>query len=233
MSKSPAFQFYPNDWLSSPQIMLMTPAQEGAYIRLLAIAWMNDDCGLPSDIDQLAALSRIDRVAIALVMQCFKKVGERYYNERLLEERKKQELWSKKSSAAGRKGAKTRWGSPKKDHRVGYNLVMRNAIPNNDSSSSSSSSINKEINKEKFLDFVYLLPDETKKLKERFGTDFDNWIERLNTYLGKIGPRAAKKYASHYFTILSWDRKDGSTKPTQEVKRVKTDEEINAEFNSI
>jgi hypothetical protein len=33
--KRPAFQFYPSDWLASMAIMLMTPAEEGAYVRLL------------------------------------------------------------------------------------------------------------------------------------------------------------------------------------------------------
>ena len=39
MGKSPAFQFYPNDWLSSPRITMMSPAEEGAYIRLLCYDW--------------------------------------------------------------------------------------------------------------------------------------------------------------------------------------------------
>jgi len=55
--QSPAFQFYPNDWLSSPKIMLMSPAEEGAYIRLLCYDWAND--GIPDDDDQLAVLSRM------------------------------------------------------------------------------------------------------------------------------------------------------------------------------
>ena len=44
MGRPPAFQFYPNDWLSSPTILLMTPAQEGAYIRLLCYCWSDKDC---------------------------------------------------------------------------------------------------------------------------------------------------------------------------------------------
>jgi hypothetical protein len=35
----------------------MTPAEEGAYIRLLGYDWMND--GLPDNDEQLAALSRL------------------------------------------------------------------------------------------------------------------------------------------------------------------------------
>ena len=34
--KDPAFPFYAADWLSSDLLALATPAEEGAYIRLLA-----------------------------------------------------------------------------------------------------------------------------------------------------------------------------------------------------
>ena len=57
--KSPAFQFYPADWLSSTAISLMTPAEEGAYLRLLCHAWMDPMCSLPDDDAQLAILSRL------------------------------------------------------------------------------------------------------------------------------------------------------------------------------
>jgi len=37
MAKRPAFQFYPDSWLSSMDITLMTIAEEGAYHRLLCL----------------------------------------------------------------------------------------------------------------------------------------------------------------------------------------------------
>ena len=63
----------------------------------------------------------------------------------------------------------------------------------------------KKIDKRKFLDFVLLTDDEHKNLISKFGkTETLEWIERLNEYIGSKG----KKYKSHYFTILSWERKD-------------------------
>ena len=59
--RSPAFQFYPNDWLSSQNITLMTPAEEGAYIRLLCYAWADPDCSIPND-DEILARSEERRV---------------------------------------------------------------------------------------------------------------------------------------------------------------------------
>ena len=100
MNLPPAFQFYPNDWLSSPKISTMTPAEEGAYIRLLCYAWSNPDCSLPDDDETLGQLSRLGerwlKGGSTRLRQCFtphpRKPG-RLFNARLLKERKKQEAW--------------------------------------------------------------------------------------------------------------------------------------------
>jgi uncharacterized protein YdaU (DUF1376 family) len=147
MSKSPAFQFYPGDWLSSLTVSSMTPAQEGAYIRLLALAWGENDCGLPDDDLVLAQLSRLGEGWLnggsTLVRKCFVKRGDRIYNLRLLEERKKQSEWRKKSKEAGIKSGKSRrekmlGAEPTLTN--GCHLVGTKCEPNTNSSSSSSSS---------------------------------------------------------------------------------------------
>ncbi|MHC4616268.1 MAG: hypothetical protein ACYTEQ_00805 [Planctomycetota bacterium] len=109
---SPAFQFYADDWLGSTQITLMTPAEEGAYIRLLAVAWNATDCGLPDDDDQLAVLSRLREAWFDgsgdKVRRCFFSKNERLFNTRLLAERKKQREWKRKSSEGGKASAESR-----------------------------------------------------------------------------------------------------------------------------
>jgi hypothetical protein len=40
--KSPAFQFYPKDWLTDDKVMGMTDAEKGVFIDLLAIQWLNE-----------------------------------------------------------------------------------------------------------------------------------------------------------------------------------------------
>lgn len=164
MGKSPAFQFYPADWLGSADIMTMTPAEEGAFIRLLSIAWLQDDCGLPDNDQALARLSRLGQhwfagpngTAMAQPLQGYgggialrKKFvarGGRLYNERLLLEREKQAARRSEKSEAGKKGAAKRWkqgryskaiAQPKHSHSTATVLPMAN-----DSSSSSSSSSN-------------------------------------------------------------------------------------------
>ena len=115
MNKSPAFQFYSKEWLSSMPIMLMSPAQEGAYIRLLCICWESGDCSIPDDDNQLAVLSRLGE---GWFNGGSKLVRERFIphptkegfltNERLVKESSKQSEWSEKSSFGGKKSAEKR-----------------------------------------------------------------------------------------------------------------------------
>lgn len=63
----------------------------------------------------------------------------------------------------------------------------------------------KEIEKKLYLDCVRLTDDEYQKLIEKFGeAGFQEQIKNLNEYIMSKG----KKYASHYHTILMWERKN-------------------------
>jgi uncharacterized protein YdaU (DUF1376 family) len=115
MNRPPAFQFYAKDWLSSSKIATMTPEEEGAYIHLLAHCWLSEDCALPDDDTELAQLSRLGerwlKGASVKLRLCFtphpRKPG-RIFNARLLEERKKQDAWRRKSQEGGKHSAETR-----------------------------------------------------------------------------------------------------------------------------
>jgi uncharacterized protein YdaU (DUF1376 family) len=113
MKKCFYFPFFPDEWLGSPKIMLMTPAEEGAYIRLLAIAWGNDNCALPNDDIQLASLSRLNedwfKGSGDKIRQNFVRNGDTIYNSKLkiLKKNLKKIISAKK--IAGKAGAKKRW----------------------------------------------------------------------------------------------------------------------------
>ncbi len=83
------------------------------------------------------------------------------------------------------------------DENVKENTTVINNTINNTS--------NKRIKKHTYLEFVKLTNEEYEKLKERLGQhSTDDYIERLNNYIGSKG----KRYKSHYHTILAWNRRD-------------------------
>lgn len=150
MSKAPAFQFYVNDWLSSTPITLMTPAEEGAYIRLLAYMWNDPDCSLPDDDNTLISLSRLtkkDRGSIFSVKKCLNphpELENKLTNLRLYQEKIKQVLFKEKCKEYGKIGNKKRWSKGNNEDGVGDGVGDKYLSGRHRSSSSSSSS-NKDI----------------------------------------------------------------------------------------
>jgi len=110
IEKSPAFQFYPKDWLSDGRVRAMGHEARGIYIDLLSIYW--NDGGLPSDVRALAA-----RVAVPLrtfqrlwplIAPCF-EVGPNSINSKRLDaEKVKQTEYRSRQQEKGLKSAKSR-----------------------------------------------------------------------------------------------------------------------------
>lgn len=107
-----ALLLYVDDWLASPTIEAMTPAEEGAYLRLLLRAWQSPDCGLPADDASLARLSRLGDAWLASAEKlraCFFARRGRLYNARLLRERKNQNQYRENIRRVRQAAAKKRW----------------------------------------------------------------------------------------------------------------------------
>jgi hypothetical protein len=80
-----------------------------------------------------------------------------------------------------------------------------NLIP--DTLSSDSSGKPSLPKKDKYLEEVYLKPEEHEKLKVLFPSSLDTKIQVLNGYIASQGLQ--KKYKDHYATILNFARRDG------------------------
>ncbi len=112
--KSPAFQFYPNDWLSSRSVRLMDAEQRGWYIQLLCEAWQSvPQCTLPNDPEILWKLAGAkDKESFNersnLVLTNFQQRSNMLFNARLERELIKQKVFSKQRSFAGKKSAEKR-----------------------------------------------------------------------------------------------------------------------------
>ena len=59
-NSSPAFQFYPADFVGDPNVMAMSTTEAGAYIFLICAAWEEKPTGtLPDDDSRLARIARL------------------------------------------------------------------------------------------------------------------------------------------------------------------------------
>ena len=141
-TKSPAFQFYPADYLSDSNTIVFTAEQDGHYLRLLCLCWLEGS--IPIDPRPLLkGGATISDECLNPILKCFRLNRKKtaLVHPRLDAERCKQIAWREKSSAGGKASAL------KKRTLSGNNGASRVVEPKANTmfmSSSSSSSSNKK-----------------------------------------------------------------------------------------
>lgn len=200
MPKPHWFPFYPNDFLASSKVALLTTEEVGAYLFLLCHAWQDPTCSLPDDDEALSKLGRIKGDVTAL-RACFTVKKFRLINERLYKEwiqaNKNKEL----ASLHGKEGAKKRWMATPLATPLG--LPIRN-----DSSSSSSSSSPSELRiKKKSMPLRATLLVDSEWISE-LGKNPAYQHINLAIEIGKMDawlalPKNAKRIKTRSF-VLNW-----------------------------
>jgi len=238
---SPAFQFYPNDWLSSPKIMTMSPAEEGAYIRLLCICWAND--GLPDNDDELAVLSRLGEDWLngrsTAVRKCFIKHPKKnnfLHNKRLMTEAKKQHSYRqagrKAGIASGKARRKKNLGLKEKMNEpsttVAKSLNGLRTKSNSSSSSSSSSSDLKEKNKKSAranIKFIKPAPQEVEEYATQIGASIDG--QMFCSYYEANGWRVGRNpMKSWKAAVVTWTKRSEFNKRGDETSEQQAQREM-------
>lgn len=155
MNKSPAFQFYPADYLADMQVRLLSWASRGLYIDLLCYCWREGY--IPSDSSAIAQLCGCHDLAIiepCLLLFSESEENGKLIHKRLEKEREKQNEHRKERAEAGKKGAETRWGKGKTPRNktdgkangsANGSAIVLPMAKNGSSSSSSTSVINREL----------------------------------------------------------------------------------------
>ncbi len=135
--QSPAFQFYPQDFVSDPKVLAMTSAARGAYIMLLCHCWTNGS--VPDDDIVLRRISAYDgrdwRAACASVRACLGAKDGKLFSPRLERERQKQADYREMKARAGQAG-----GQQTASRRAAA-MAAESSPPSLSSSLSSSSSL--------------------------------------------------------------------------------------------
>lgn len=114
MGKSPAFQFYPDDHLSDPNIHMLSNEELGAYFKLLCFAWKANEVGhLLNDDEFLSKLTGLCeekwKAYKQNILRCFEVKDNFIIQKRLVREFEKQKDYRKQKVKAGKTGATKRW----------------------------------------------------------------------------------------------------------------------------
>lgn len=142
MNKSPAFQFYPADFMSDGNVILMSNQQIGCYMKLLCFCWTEGK--IPKNLEKIAKICGETKTKMKKIMKeievCFIDNGDGFYiHPRLEKERKKQEEHRLAKSESGKKGAEKRWNNP---DQINSNAIDSPLAKNSSSSSTSSLTTN-------------------------------------------------------------------------------------------
>lgn len=151
---SPAFQFYPKDYLADENQKLMTNQERGCYTTLMCHSWLEGS--IPADVNKIAKLCNEPPDVMAqlwlAIGSCFVEVPNkpgRLVNPRLEEERRKQQQHRMERSTSGAKGAKARWDKQYTDFNLDGSAnssangsAIKEPLAKDSSSSPSSSSSN-------------------------------------------------------------------------------------------
>lgn len=109
-SPSPAFSFYPKDWLADGPVRELSYEQKGVYADLLSIYWLEG--GLPADTARLARLVGMPAKKFSRlwpdIERCFRIEGDRIVQKRLEEEKAKQLAFRQRQAVKGAKGGKSK-----------------------------------------------------------------------------------------------------------------------------
>lgn len=104
MGKPCWFPWYPNDFLGSSKVTLMTTEEIGAYTLLLNHQWNDPTCSLSAEPLSIQKLTKLESIS-DLVLSCFTFKRGRLRNMRLYREWKK----SKYHQQVKRQNARKRW----------------------------------------------------------------------------------------------------------------------------
>lgn len=141
MNKSPAFQFYPADFLSDENVLLMSNEEVGCYIKLLCFCWIHGS--IPTDFLKISKIifekNKKTEKIFKKISHCFvmSECGARYINLRLEKERKKQLNHKLNKQNSGKIGAEKRWENADQKYSNAMAVLSTSAIAKNSSSSSS------------------------------------------------------------------------------------------------
>lgn len=207
-NKSPAFQFYPLDFIGDENVQLMENEAVGCYIKLMCHEWIEKS--IPDDVtacaklvgeltQQKKATAKFVR-AWPTIRLCFahgRKAG-RLIHPRLERERKAQRKRKERLSSAGKLGAEA-------THRNRQELIDLTGDGDGDAknrtvaiggtSSSSSPSSSKTTYTDEFLEFWKHYPDRMGGNPKR--SAFKNWQKRVKDGVKPADLiRAARGYCS-------------------------------------
>jgi uncharacterized protein YdaU (DUF1376 family) len=189
----------PRDFMSSPDVQLMTAEECGSFFFLLQWAWLTgEDCTLPNDPERLAKLARVTAVAKIVLDKFSVDKDGRLFNPRLSMEWKE----ALRRSKDGKKNAQKRWEGSMPRHSGG----KATAEPAQSHGNATNTNTNTNTNKSKTMQtHTEVLPSSAEAVSVSTSTpSAQRLTQKLMTILGRenLKPATATAWAEKVQTLI-------------------------------
>ena len=180
---TPAFQYYPADLISDPEVMFWDMEEVGCYWQLVTYLWLNGG-NFEFNLENLRKLFR--KKTQKTTEKLWKKIEKKFVCEngivthkRITKEIQRQAEWRLKSSMGGKKSAEKR----AKQGKGGCGMVGNNIQPKGNTSTSSSTSSSTSVNyiqadidlANKYFGMIKVNPKNPKQSEP----NFESWADDI------------------------------------------------------
>jgi uncharacterized protein YdaU (DUF1376 family) len=201
------YRHVPRDFMSSPDVAMMTTEEIGSYFLLLQAAWLGGEgCTLPNDRERLSKLARVSTLSEIVLSKFQTDKKGRLFNPRLRDE------WEEalKRSEHGKNNATKRWQERMPRHSGANATALQSQCQPN--------ATNTNTNRHKREDQNRLHDALTSQRTAQTANAASDLVDEAKGIFLRIPLSDSTEYPIHIKAVQEWEREFPNVDVRQEIR---------------
>jgi uncharacterized protein YdaU (DUF1376 family) len=207
------YRHVPRDFMSSPDVAMMTTEEIGSYFLLLQAAWLGgESCTLPNDLERLSKLARVNTLSEIVLSKFHKDKKGRLFNPRLRDE------WEEalKRSEHGKNNATKRWKERMPRHSGADATALPSQCQPNATNTNTNTNKRKDQNRLHGAETVLQTVSHSMQITDA-GAD-DDLVDKAKGIFLRIPLNDGSEYDVHVKAVADWEREFPGVDVRQEIR---------------